>query len=389
VKRVDLLVAGGGPAGSTLAALAAAAGARTLVVEKAAFPRDKVCGEFVSAAGCGVLERLGVLPRLLAAGAARMDSFRVTEPRGAALDAGLAEAAGAALGISRARLDAALLDEASRRGAEVRDRCEAVAPLFVAGRVAGMRVRRVGSDAVETVRAALVVAADGRRSALGRRLHPRLGDPRRTGAASWFGLRAHFATAAPGRVDLHLFDGGYAGLAPVEGGRSNLCLLATAGALRSCAGSPDRLLAERARRNPALDRAIGAARRCGPWNSVGPLRFAPRRPTAAGALFVGDAAGTIDPFCGAGIAHALRGAEIALPFVLQALHRGRLTAPLARGYRRSWSAAFAAPTRRARRLGRVFERPRLARAALVLLGGAASGWVPRLVAATRTGAGRG
>ena len=66
---VDLLVVGGGPAGATLAALAADAGLCTLVVERARFPRDKVCGEFLSAEGCRVLERLGVLEGLLAAGA--------------------------------------------------------------------------------------------------------------------------------------------------------------------------------------------------------------------------------------------------------------------------------------------------------------------------------
>ena len=59
MKRVDVLVAGGGPAGSTLAALAAEAGARVVLVERQAFPRDKVCGEFVSVEGRGVLERLG------------------------------------------------------------------------------------------------------------------------------------------------------------------------------------------------------------------------------------------------------------------------------------------------------------------------------------------
>ena len=57
----ELLVIGGGPAGAALAALVAERGVRTLLIEKDRFPRDKVCGEFVSAEGCAVLRRLGLL----------------------------------------------------------------------------------------------------------------------------------------------------------------------------------------------------------------------------------------------------------------------------------------------------------------------------------------
>ena len=53
----DLLVLGGGPAGAALGSLAAGCGARVTLIERCEFPRDKVCGEFVSAEGCRVLER--------------------------------------------------------------------------------------------------------------------------------------------------------------------------------------------------------------------------------------------------------------------------------------------------------------------------------------------
>ena len=129
----------------------------------------------------------------------------------------------------------------------------------------------------------------------------------------------------------------------------------------------------------AADRATGAARarvrepggapgagRVGavsPWRSVGPLRFGPRRATAAGAFLVGDAAGTIDPFSGEGMSHALMGAEYLLPHLLSAVEAGRLETRVARAWQRDWNQAFRGVTRRVRGIGgssngRVSPHPR-------------------------------
>jgi flavin-dependent dehydrogenase len=392
MKRADILVAGGGPAGSTLAALAAEAGARVLLVEREAFPRDKVCGEFVSVEGRGVLEGLGVLDSLLEAGATTMNAVRLSTLGGRRLCAPLPEVAGfgrEALGISRRVLDATLLERASRAGAECLERVEAVEPLIDGGRVRGMRVRAVASSGPgEEVRAAVTAAADGRRSVLARTLHPAIGDPVRTDPRSWFGLKCHLdadAALLGGRVELHLFDGGYAGLGSVEAGRINLCLMVTVRALRAHGGAPDRLLDERVLRNPAIAELLDGVPRSTPWKSIGPLRFGVRRPAAAGALFVGDAAGTIDPYSGEGMAHALRGAELASEYALRAAAGGGLSPAVASDYTAAWTRAFAPSTRRVRRLGRLLENRWIGEAAGGLLGTVAGGLLPALVASTRTG----
>ncbi|MCP3979583.1 MAG: NAD(P)/FAD-dependent oxidoreductase [bacterium] len=392
---VDLLVVGAGPAGSALALLAAEAGARVVLLDRARFPRSKVCGEFVSAEGCSVLQRLDLLDELLAAGAQWMSSCRISEPGGRAIEAPLPRLAGAgreALGISRATLDLALVERAASRGVDVRQQHEVVAPLVADdkadGRVEGVRVRRTGG-AHETgeVRARLVVAADGRRSTLARRLAVPGGDPRRTDPRSWFGLRTHLVPRAahPRQVELHVFDGGYAGTSPVEGGRINLCMLLRVATLRACEGSADRVLRERVLANPAAAARFGGAEIAGSWDSVGPLRFAARRPTSHGALFVGDAAGTVDPFCGEGMSNALQGAEVALPHVRAMLEAGGPSASGCASYARDWRRAFAGATLRARALSSCFERPRVARLAVRALGGGARALTPRLVAWSRTG----
>ncbi len=389
-RRVDLLVIGAGPAGSALALLAARAGARVVLVERGEIPRPKVCGEFVSAEGCAVLERLGILSALRGAGAAPIDTCRLSGLRGRKLDLPLPALRHGreGIGVSRLRLDRLLAEAAASAGAELRTGWEASEPILRDGLVRGVRARRAGRDAPPACEASVVVAADGRRSSLVRRLHPRRGDPLRTGRDAWFGLKTHLAVSgAPlaRRVELHLFDGGYVGLAPVEDGRVNVCLLVRNGALRAAAGCPDRLLARLVLANPAVREAIGDGEVCGAWASCGPLRFGPRRPAAAGALFVGDAAGTVDPFCGEGMSHALLGAELALPFALEGAARGGLEPDLARAYRDAWRCAFLPVTWRVRALGRLFGRPRAATAALALLRGAGRAWAPRLVAATRTG----
>jgi flavin-dependent dehydrogenase len=387
----DLLVIGGGPAGSTIAALAARRGVNVVVVERATFPREKVCGEFLSTEGCRVVERLGLLDELVSHGCVPTGTCRITDSRGARLDADLPDLGSTGrdgLGVSRELLDPLLLDHASRGGAKVLMRHDAHEPLIEQGRVRGFRVRRVGEvDSNSEIRARLVVAADGRRSLLARQLHPELCDPQASSAGSWFGLKVHLSADVErmgGRVELHLFEGGYAGLGAVEGGRINLALLATVRALRDCGGTPERLLRERVMANDAVRDVIGDAKACGRWHSVGPLRWGVRRPEACGAFFVGDAAGTIDPFCGEGMSNAMRSAEIAIPHVMRAVELGQADAETRRAYAEEWLRAFGPVTRRVRRVGKLFERPRLAAPVLRLLTGLGSAWVPRLIASTRT-----
>ena len=393
MTRPELLVIGGGPAGAAIASLAAMRGVRTLLVERDRFPRDKVCGEFLSAEGCAVLARLGLLPTLAARGAMPMDACLLADARGRSVAAPLPDLPGAgctALGISRAVLDEALLRHAASCGVAVRERTVATSPFLDDGRVTGVVTRAAdagGGD--EPVKATLVIAADGRRSMLQRALHPAIGDPPTTTPRSWFGFKAHFPDSTRGlsrRIELYVFDGGYAGLGPIEGGRLDLALIARVDALNACDNAPQRLFEERVLGNPLLAERLGNRPPCSRWKTIGPLRFNVRAPASHGAIFLGDAAGTIDPFSGEGISNALRGAELALPFVMDALAAGGLTPAAARAWSSVWRSTFAPVTRRARLFGRIFQHPRPASLAMGLLRlPQGARWLPSLVAATRTG----
>jgi flavin-dependent dehydrogenase len=359
----DLLVAGGGPAGAALASLAADAGLRVLVVERKRFPRGKVCGEFVSAEGCRVLERLGVKAALVAAGGREIRACTVTAGGSARIEArlpDLGDGSGSGLGVSRELLDSVLLDRARRAGAVVLER-HAVLPHDTGGTAVTAMLQRVAaSEPASPVRARVIVAADGRSSAFARRR-------RRTGVTrdrSWFGLETHLDGAPAGldaTVELHAFDGGYVGLCSIEGQRTNVCLLVQVRALRTAGGDPARLFAERVAIEPSVRRVLPRATTRSTWRAVGRLTWGAAHPAARGVLFVGDAAGTIDPLCGEGMSHALRGAEIALPFVVRAAARGGVDLEIEREYRAAWRREFARATRRARALGFVLERRPVAR----------------------------
>jgi flavin-dependent dehydrogenase len=394
MTRADLVVIGGGPAGATIAALAAQRGLKTLLIERDRFPRDKVCGEFVSAEGCAVLSRLGLMTALTEKGAMPMEACRLADAKGRSVESPLPDlprAGRTAFGISRAVLDELLLNHAAGCGVAVRDRTIALRPLLTNGRVSGLMIRAADTAAGdEAIEATLVIAADGRRSMLQRALCPGIGDALTTSSRSWFGFKAHFPDRTRGldrRIELFVFPGGYAGLGPVEGGRLNLALIARVDALNACGGSAQSLHEQRMLLNPLLVERLGNDRPCSPWKTIGPLRFNVRTPASHGAMFLGDAAGTIDPFSGEGMSNALRGAELALPFVMDAVASGGLTAAAAGAWSSTWRRAFAPVTRRARLIGRIFQHPRPAALAMGLLRlphGARM--LPTLVAATRTGA---
>jgi flavin-dependent dehydrogenase len=340
-----------------------------------------------------VLQRLGLLSALTAAGAMPMDACLLADAKGRSVDAPLPDlprAGRTALGISRAVLDEALLRHAAASGVTVREQVVATSPLLENGRVTGVITRGTDSGGGdEAVKATLVIAADGRRSMLQRALHPDLGDPLTTSPRSWFGFKAHFPDSTAGlsrRIELYVFDGGYAGLGPIEDGRLDLALIARVDALNACGNVPQRLFEERMLRNPLLALRLNNDRPCSRWKTIGPLRFNVRKPASHGAIFLGDAAGTIDPFSGEGMSNALRGAELALPFVMDALAAGALTGRAERAWSSCWRTAFAPVTRRARLIGRIFQHPRPASLAMSLLSlPQGARWLPSLVAATRTG----
>jgi flavin-dependent dehydrogenase len=369
---LDVLIVGAGPAGSVAGAVLARAGARVRIVDRAAFPRDKLCGDTVNP---GTLARLAALN--LAGGIAerglRIDGMRVTGERGVTVEGhypgGLSGRA-----ITRRDLDWLLLQQAVAAG------CEFEAGVAVRGAIVSEQrgARSVGGAVLSVggelpLPARVTIAADGRHStiAFGLRLahHPRR--PRRWAIGAYFEnfmpngvrggsdvdltprprprLRLRPGVRPGSDVDLtptfgemHVRRGHYIGIAPVPGGLTNVCLVKPSFPGDAALGDPVSLISRVLAADPLLRDRAADARLVGSPVVLGPLAVDVRDAAIDGLLLAGDAAGFIDPMTGDGLRFAIQGGELAAAAALQALSRGwtgvhaHLTAARRRAFGGKW-----------------------------------------------------
>lgn len=339
-RDAEAIVVGGGPAGSTFATLLAERGHRVLLLDKASFPRHKPCSDYVSPSVAPILEDLGVLDDVMRTGAYRMDAMMVHAPNGDRFvaDFAKAEAGRAAIGLSRYRLDAILLERAKAAGVTVCERAHVRNVAQEGGRVTGVEVTIDGTR--ELLHASLIVGADGHNSAVSRSLDldGPLRWPRKTG------LAAHFRNVADlDRFgEMHVGLEAYAGLAILEDGLTNLTVVADQQSVKTRTGTIDDYFDEVVQSIPAVARKLEGAERVGGIRGVGPMARRARRTTGDGYLLIGDAASFLDPFVGEGVYQAMKGAQLAAPVASAALTRGDTSAGALFPYRRARRRAFTA-----------------------------------------------
>lgn len=347
----EVVVVGGGPAGSATAAWLAGAGHDVLLLDRARFPRRKPCAECVNPAGVDALRRLGAWNAVQAAGPARLDGWRIGALGGRWFDGCFPESVHG-IGIPRETLDHLLLRNAEGRGAQARTGARVTDLLRDArGRVTGVRVR--GDEGDGEIAARLVVGADGLRSVVLRRL----GLLRRRPKLRKLALTAHVAgfDGDSARGEVHVSGrGACLGIAPVGGGLANVTVVVPDERAKEVAGDPGGYF------DAALARyGFGQVRRVDEVIATGPFDCPIRSAVADGALLVGDAAGYYDPFTGQGIYRALRGGELAAEAAHAALRAGDTSARALAPYERARRAAFGPGERMQHIVEGFVSRPRL------------------------------
>jgi len=352
---VDAVVAGGGPAGSACALLLARAGLGVTLVERANFPRRKVCGEYLNSGAVAALDRLGVLDDVRRHGFP-LRGVRLMPPGAPGIELPFTHGA---LACERETLDAILLRAAVYAGVTVvRGRVEDV--LRDRNRIDGVWVRNEDGTAYE-VRARWTVGADGCGSIVARRaglLGLTWGTPR-------FAVGGHYAGFGDlgGCVEMYVGAGAYFALNPLSHDLTNVMVVVPKTALAKWSRFVDEGVAGKAAELGRGHRSFAKAQRMGARAAAGPLAHNVRAAAASGVLLAGDAAGFLNPFTGQGVFLALTSAEhAAQTIVASAAHRSNEARAFA-AYARERRADLAARKRLSAAIGWLIDVAPLARRA--------------------------
>ncbi|MGB8353143.1 MAG: geranylgeranyl reductase family protein [Chthoniobacteraceae bacterium] len=301
----DVIICGGGPAGSVCAAFCAAGGLKTLVLEKAIFPRDKVCGDCINPSCWPVLERLQIADSVLALSHSKLSEVEFVGINGRSIKYPLHPSERGEIAVKRSVFDELLLRRAIECGAEVRQ------DTTVTAVERGWKVHAGG----EVFTARNLVAADGRNSTVMRLLGLLPAAARERVA-----IQTHIPAPRNfgDRVVLHFLKEGYAGYSAVGEGNVNLCLVSKPAGIRALKTWAE----SRFEIEPQQD-----------WRTITPLARDPVPASAENLLLAGDAARVVEPFTGEGIYYAIASGELAATYLCKQL-------PL-QNYRREHAGLYA------------------------------------------------
>lgn len=318
MQHFDVMIVGAGPAGSSAAVALARKGYSVALLDKKTFPRDKLCGDFLNPINRPMLRDFGVEADVLSLPHEKVATFRFTSPSGERADVSLPGKDGVTafgIGLRRSELDHVLLRKAESEGAAVLQGCRLRA---LTRKSQSWLLQFDRGEVVDEVGATMLIGADGRNSWIAHRLGM-AGDNARQRRSIGFQFHLKCAGGTRGKIEIHLFAGGYAGIVGVGGDIVNLC----------CAVERDRLPDHRPAqsllelclpRNPWL-RAMLHRERASETRSTYPVYFPPRRAFDDGVVLVGDAARVNEPVTGEGIYFAMKSGFLAAKTIGHAFER--------------------------------------------------------------------
>ena len=369
-RESRIAIAGAGPAGSSLAIRLAQFGFETVLIERERFPRQKLCGEFISPECLAHFERLDVLDEMLDAGGDRIFETRFFETRGrsVAVPSKWFGQGDFALSLSRAEMDHQLLKRAKEAGCKVLEATTITGLESSNGQIRNLKARSE-DGIVSDINADIFVDATGRSRVLSKLAEKQKKRSAHTSVKpALVGFKNHLSGVQleKGFCEIYSFAGGYAGLSHVENGVANLCFLIKAKTVRQIGSDAKKLIEQAVFKNGRAFETLRDATATGEWLAVSIDSFGTRATAPAVNLFtIGDAASFIDPFTGSGMVMAFESAQV-LAEVIAAHHRSCET--IGNEYLLAYKKKFRSRLLLCSALRRTALMPNLATAVVSILG---------------------
>lgn len=320
----DVLIIGGGLAGLCSAIHLRKYNAGVVLIEKASYPRHKVCGEYISNEVLPYLQWLGLNIAVLQP--VHINIFEFSNVSGKAITSKLTTGG---FGISRYALDDYLYREAVKRGVKVLQ--ETVTDIRFKDDIFTIMAGEM------TVSSKIVLGAYGKRSNIDQALNREFINSK----SPWLAVKAHYkGNFDNDKVAIHNFNGGYCGVSKVEGGRINICYLADYKTFKAYKNIEDyqknvlcknkHLKAIFENSEIVFDKPI----------AISQIYFDKKEPVYNHILMTGDTAGLIHPLCGNGMAMAIHSAKLAAGQVIKYLSGNINREELEAGYKTQWQKQF-------------------------------------------------
>jgi geranylgeranyl reductase family protein len=326
MENYDAIVIGGGPAGSSCTAFLSKAGKKVLLLDRAKFPREKICGDGISGRSVGVLKELGILKELQNKDHEDMYGVTFSSPNGTVVPvkaAGSKEAPGFV--CTRMVLDDVLFQNAKKLATKTIEEFLVTDFIEENGKLVGIKGTSKGE--LFEYRAKVIVGADGAAGFTARKLGVNNSDANHQSA----GVRAYYENVGGmgNKIELHFVKEtlpGYFWIFPLPDGRANVGIAILVSHVKSKKINLAKLLEEITTKNPVFKERFKDAKRSTDVRSwLLPLATKKIRNYGNGYVLIGDASSLIDPFTGEGIGNALTSGKVSAQVIIEALEQNNFS----------------------------------------------------------------